>query len=96
MATDKQIQSAIEKLTKGLSKIKHKGKLVGFTLIVRKDEITVACGWDFPDTIASKVSNLRAKIKSIDVSCAADSVGGVILKTIYINGGKSDSRFSRY
>lgn len=102
MAKQLTLIDKADKLAKILEKVKSKTKPVGFTIDViefgEKQEVVVMCGLDFPDSIANKVYNActKAGLTHKEFSCCADSSGGTILKKIYVNGGKSDRRWSRW
>jgi hypothetical protein len=92
---EKTLIEKAEIVAKKLEKVTSKKKAVGFTIKVSDKEVTVECGRDYPDSVANKVFNAfeKAGLAGNQYSCCAEVSGGNVLKTIYVNGGKSDRRW---
>lgn len=94
-----EIIAKAEKVAKILEKVKSKQRPVGFTVKVNqfgdRFEVVVECGVDYPDRIADKVFDAceKAGLSSREFSCVAEQSGGTDIRTIYVNGGKSNRRW---
>ncbi len=53
------------------------------------NEISVECGWNYPNSLFNKIDKLLAKlgINSNDVCICAETSGGTIIETKSISGG---------
>ncbi len=94
----KQLIELAKKMDTILAKVKVKKKSYGFTIKVIENEITVECGWDYPNSIYGKVTAAAEKVglpyKHLSVCADVSLTEGTEKYRGYVNGGKK--AWSRY
>ncbi len=67
-----------------LEKLKVSGLRV--TVLKRDENITVQCGWNYPDSMFEEVDEIAMSVGFPNVDICAESAGGTFEKFV-INGG---------